>query len=267
MSYIQTVFQSFFTGLVNEFKIGDLGESIQEAIVPHELFAFNLFGTHWNITDAVVASWGVMVVIAILGYILGYKPQRVPTTKRQLIAESLIDLLLKVSQSAGMTYDQSERIIPYVGTIALFISLTNLLGVFKIPPPAKNPAFPIALALFTIVYVIVMSIRFVGVKGFWLSLIYPKAALLPFKILDYLIKPVSLSLRLFGNIFGAFIVMEFIYLIIPIVLPGVVGLWFDLADGILQGVIFTYLSITYIGEVVEGAHMAVEDSAHAHGHA
>ena len=66
-----------------------------------------------------------------------------------------------------------------------------------------------------------MSIRFVGWKGFWHSLVYPKAMLLPFKILDYLIKPMSLSLRLFGNIFGAFILMEFIYLIIPAILPGV----------------------------------------------
>ncbi len=78
--------------------------------------------------------------------------------------------------------------------------------------------------------------------------------MLPFKILDFFIKPVSLSLRLFGNVFGAYILMEFIYIVVPMILPGLLGLWFDIADGILQGIIFTYLSITYIGEVIESAH-------------
>ena len=77
----------------------------------------------------------------------------------------------------------------------------------------------------------------------------------------------SLALRLFGNVFGAYILMEFIYIIIPVLIPGVVGLWFDLADGILQGAIFTYLTIMYIGEIVEGAHEAehehqIRQSAH-----
>ena len=172
--------------------------------------------------------------------------------------------MMKLCQSSNLSYEQSEAVVPYVGTIAVFISLTNLSSMFSIPPPAKNPAFPIALALFTLVYIIGMCVRFVGWKGFWNSLIYPKAMLLPFKILDYLIKPLSLSLRLFGNIFGAFILMEFIYLIVPVILPGVVGLWFDLADGILQGVIFTYLTITYIGEVIEGAHLAKTARAAKH---
>ncbi len=52
--------------------------------------------------------------------------------------------------------------------------------------------------------------------------------------------------------------MEFIYIVIPLILPGLLGLWFDIADGILQGVIFSYLSITYIGEVIENAHSAAE---------
>ena len=112
---------------------------------------------------------------------------------------------------------------------------------------------PVSLALFTVGYVIFTGIRFVGVKGLWGSLTFPMPALLPFKLLDYIIKPISLSLRLFGNIFGAFILMEFVYIIFPAILPGVIGLWFDLADGLLQGVVFAYLTVIYIGEIVEGA--------------
>lgn len=259
MSYLSKFFQALGENLIEEIKFSDMGAEISHAIMPKSLFEFNLLGQTVVLSDATIATWGVMIVITLLAIWLGYKPQKVPNTKHQQLGEIFVTTLLKLSQNANMTYEQSEKIVPYVGTIALFISLTNLVVLFKISPPAKNVAFPIALALFTLIYVIVMSIRFVGVKGFWRSLIYPQASLLPFKILDYLIKPVSLSLRLFGNVFGAYILMEFIYLVIPVILPGIVGLWFDIADGILQGIIFTYLSITYIGEVIEGAHMYEHD--------
>ncbi len=264
MSYLSEFFTAFKEKFVEEVKIGDLGAEISKAIAPENLFSLQLGGFRLVITDAIAVTWIVMVVICALAWFLGRKPKHHPDSMRQLTAESLINLLLKLCQSSNMSYDQAEAVVPYVGTIAIFISLTNISSMFKVPPPAKNPAFPIALALFTIVYVIGMSVRFVGWRGFWHSLVYPKAMLLPFKILDYLIKPMSLSLRLFGNIFGAFILMEFIYLIVPVILPGVVGLWFDLADGILQGVIFTYLTITYIGEVIEGAHLAKEAQASLH---
>ena len=117
------------------------------------------------------------------------------------------------------------------------------------------------IAFFTIFYVIGISIRFVGVKGFIGSLLDPTPVMFPFKIIDYIIKPMSLALRLFGNIFGSFILMEFLYLVIPLIVPGIFGLWFDLADGILQAVVFSYLTMSYIGEIVEGAEAHKEHAA------
>lgn len=258
MSYLNTFFKTLLEKFTPKLDLSTVGEDIKNAIVPRNLGTIDIFGFNLIISDATVAAWIVMLVFAILAFYLGRKPQRIPEKKRQQLAETLVDILLKTCRSSNMTYDQAERIIPYVGTIAVFISMTNLAVLFKIPPPAKNPAFPIALAIITIVYVIVMSIKFVGWKGFWASMTYPSSALVPFKILDFLIKPISLSLRLFGNVFGAFILMEFVYIVAPMILPGLIGLWFDIADGILQGIIFTYLSITYIGEVIENAHASAE---------
>lgn len=261
-----SVFTEYLTALKERFaeevQIGNIGEEISHAIAPKKVFELNLFGSGFQITDAVLATWVVTFAILAFAVYFGRKRDLIPGTKRQLIAESLVDLLMSLCRNSNMTEEQAEKVAPFVGSIAVFISLTNLSSLFKIAPPAKNPAFPIALALFTILYVIVTAIRFVGLKGFWASLTYPKKALLPFKILDYFIKPISLSLRLFGNIFGSFILMEFIYIIVPAIVPGIIGLWFDLADGILQGVIFAYLTATYVGEVIEGAHMAHEAAEH-----
>ncbi len=259
MGNLERFWIAFQSEFITEMKIGDIGEGIRHAIIPRSLFEFSLGSFNMVLTDAVAVTWLAMSVMILIGWWLGHKIQPTPLTKRQQLAESFVDLLLSLCRSAHMTNEQADQVVPFIGSIGIFILLSNLVSLFKIPPPAKNPAFPIALAIMTVVYVIYQSIRLIGIKGFWASLIYPKAMLLPFKILDYFIKPLSLSLRLFGNVFGAFILMEFIYIIIPFLIPGIAGLWFDLADGLLQAVIFTYLTATYIGEVLENAHMAKED--------
>lgn len=261
MQFWRDFFVALKDNLFEEIKIGDIGQGIRESIVPNTLFEIHLPWFTLAISDAALATWLAMLIIFAISWWLSRKKDLIPETRRQQLSESLIDLLYSLCRSVGMNSEQAEKVVPFVGTIALFITISNLLSLFKIPPPSKNPAFPITLALMTIVYVIIQSIRFIGLKGFWSAMIYPRKMLLPFKILDFFIKPLSLSLRLFGNVFGAFILMEFVFLVIPVFLPGLFGLWFDLADGILQGAIFTYLTITYIGEILESAHMAVEAKA------
>lgn len=240
--------------IVGELRVGDIGEAMRDAIAVREAFHFSLFGIRIVVADSVVVTWGVMVLLAIAAFFLGRRLKEIPKGM-QIAVEGLVDGVVSVCANA-MDRKLAERTAPYVGTIGLFIAFSNLTSVLKIPPPAKNPAFAIALALATIFYVIATGIRMVGLKGFWQSLLYPNKALLPFKLLDYMIKPISLSLRLFGNVFGAFILMEFIYIVVPAVIPGVLGLWFDIADGILQGLIFAYLTVIYIGEILENAHEA-----------
>ena len=69
--------------------------------------------------------------------------------------------------------------------------------------------------------------------------------------MDYVVKPLSLALRLFGNVFAAFVFMEFLSVTLPIIVPGVAGLWFDIIDGMIQAVVFSYLTMSYIGENLE----------------
>ena len=247
---------SFKDQFIESLKIGNIGEDISKAILQQQQ---NLYvgKVHVLLTDAVIVTWVAVAIFCALWIWIAAKRERVPSG-RQLVSESVVDLFLTLCKSNGMNQKQAESVAPFLGSICFFLIACNLASAFKIAPPAKNIAFPIALALFTVGYVIFTGIRFVGIKGFWASLIDPMPAMLPFKLLDYLIKPMSLSLRLFGNVFGAFILMEFIYIVIPVAVPGILGLWFDIIDGLLQAAIFTYLATTYIGEIIEGAELAEE---------
>ncbi|MDD4095650.1 MAG: F0F1 ATP synthase subunit A [Oscillospiraceae bacterium] len=256
-------FTSYFIALkdrlIEEIKIGDIGEEIGEAIMQIESY-FQVGDIRFLITDAIIATWVVLIPSLIFWIWMASKRERIPTG-RQIVTESLVGLLSDLCVNSGMSRKQAAEVTPMVGTIALFLVSCNLISVLNVRPPAKNIAFPIAMAIFAIVYVIFISIRFVGVKGFLASLVYPMKAMLPFRLLEYIIKPMSLSLRLFGNIFGAFILMEFIRIIVPVVIPGALLLWFDFADGLLQAVVFTYLTINYIGEILEGAESAHQQKA------
>ena len=261
-SYFISLLHAIKDYFIEEMKIGDIGASIKEAISAKEIFTLSVGGVTLSFGETIVTTWIVMGFIAVLGYLMGRNLQEIPKA-RQTLTEALVNVFIKLCEDQHMTPKQAEIVAPYVGSVAIFISLANCVSLFKIRPPAKDVVFPIALALFTLCYVIFTGIRFVGIKGFLASFTYPKTFLIPFKILDYVIRPVSLSLRLFGNIFGAYILMEFIYVIFPAILPGVAGLWFDLLDGILQGVVFGYLTIIYIGEIIEGADHAQAEHAKA----
>ncbi len=251
-SWFSDFFKAFGDAFIDEIKIGDIGEEINEGILQWKK-SFQLGSIKLMLTDAIIVTW-IAVIIASLIFGLMARKASVRPNGKQNVLEAIVGLIISVAMGFGMNKKEAEHVAPMIGTIGIMIMSCNVISAFKISPPAKNIAFPVALALFAIVYVIYSIIRFVGVKGFWISLTTPMPALLPFKILDYIIKPVSLALRLFGNVFGAFVFMEFLYIVIPFVVPGLFGLWFDIADGILQAVVFSYLTMSYIGEAVEVGH-------------
>ena len=251
--WISEFLSAFGKKFVEEWGIGDIGTEIREGIMQWQHTFFNIGNIPFILTDAIIVTWIAVILVIILTRSMVGKDGIRPN-KRQTALYMLVDLMIGVCMGFGMKRDEAERVIPMIGTFGLVIAGCNVISFFKIAPPAKNIAFPAALAVTAIVYVIYISIRLVGFKGFWLSLTTPMKAMLPFKILDFIIKPVSLALRLFGNVFGSSVFMEFLSIIVPIILPAAFGLWFDIADGLLQAVVFSYLTMSYIGEICEVAH-------------
>ena len=70
-------------------------------------------------------------------------------------------------------------------------------------------------------------------------------------VLEIGIRPLSLCLRLFGNVVAAFIIMELIKFVVPVAVPTVFSLYFEIFDGLLQAYIFVFLTSLFISESVE----------------
>jgi F-type H+-transporting ATPase subunit a len=103
----------------------------------------------------------------------------------------------------------------------------------------------------TIILVIGSGIKFKSFKGWVKSLFEPMPFMFPLNVLEYFIKPLSLCMRLFGNIFAAYVLMHMIIKNIPLIFPSIACIYFDLFDGGLQAFVFVFLSTLYIAEEVE----------------
>ena len=75
--------------------------------------------------------------------------------------------------------------------------------------------------------------------------------LLPINILELFIKPLSLCMRLFGNVLGAFVVMELVKLVIPVGIPLALSFYFDIFDGAIQAYVFVFLTSLFMAEAME----------------
>jgi F-type H+-transporting ATPase subunit a len=90
-----------------------------------------------------------------------------------------------------------------------------------------------------------------GTKGWLKSFAQPMAAIAFMNVLELLIRPLSLCMRLFGNILGATVIMELAKSVIPVLFPAALSLYFDLFDGAIQAYVFCFLTSLYIKEAVE----------------
>ena len=264
MTYVEEFFRTLITDLFDKFRIGgrNITDGISEALDFSARYRFKLFNLDIALTDASVALIISTIITLILAIIFSYRLKLEKIGRRQAVVELVYTKLDQLMKSMGLSSEMSADLIPWIASIFSIITFSSLVDLLKMRPAASNPSFPISLVIFTLFFIIFKGIQYVGVKGFLRSLCHPMPALIPFQILDYLIKPVSLAFRLFGNIFGSFILIEFVSLVIPMVFPTILGIWFDFGDGILQSLVFTLLTVKYISEIVEKNEEMLEIQAH-----
>ena len=146
---------------------------------------------------------------------------------------------------------EGKKYIPYLSTVMLYIGLSNMIGVFGMKPPTKDMNVTIALALMSIVLIEACALVKRGPKKFLKGFAEPVAIVTPINVLELFIKPLSLCMRLFGNVLGAFVVMELIKLCVPVVVPAVFSCYFDIFDGLIQAYVFVFLTSLFIKEAIE----------------
>ena len=195
-----------------------------------------------QIPESVVISWVIMLLLVVGSILLTRNLKVDHISKRQAALEALYSLGKNFFE--GLLGKEGSRYVPYLMTVALYIACSNVIGVFGVKPPTKDLDVTAALAL--------MSIVLIEYAGFLKSLAAPTPIMTPMNILEIAIRPTSLCMRLFGNVLGAFVIMELLKLVVPVFVPAVFSLYFDLFDGLIQTYVFVFLTALFMKESIGG---------------
>ena len=191
-----------------------------------------------------------MAVLVILSLILVRNLSVENPGKKQLLLETGVSFLQDFFM--GILGEEGKQYVPYLMSTVIYIGIANIAGVFGFTPPTKDMNVTIALALMSIVLIEYAGVRARGGAGFLKSLAAPTPIMTPMNILEIAIRPTSLCMRLFGNVLGAFVIMELIKLVVPVFVPAIFSLYFDLFDGLIQTYVFVFLTSLFMKERIGG---------------
>ena len=206
------------------------------------------WGMFWF--EAMCFSVIIAAVLLTISFVVTPKFRKVPTGLQNVL-EFAVEMLRKLT--LGLVGPYGERYVGYIGTLFLFILLMNLTGLIPgCRAPTMTLSTTLALGLTTFVYVQGSSIAANGLLGHIKHLAGPVAAMAPLmfviELIGECVKPFSLSLRLFGNIFGEDMIIENVMhlgtqVYFPVQFPMYL---FGIFTSFLQAFIFSALSCIYL---------------------
>lgn len=202
-----------------------------------------------EVAESVIITWVIMAFMLILAICMTRNLKVQNPGKRQVILETAVCGLQNMVK--GIIGEEGAGYVPYLVTVIVYIGISNIIGLFGMKPPTKDLNVTGALAIMSIILIEYSGIHAKGVKRWAKSFAEPVAVVAPLNVLEIFIRPLSLCMRLFGNVLGAFVVMELLKIIMPAILPIPFSLYFDIFDGLIQAYVFVFLTSLFIKEAIE----------------
>ena len=196
-----------------------------------------------------VVTWIIMAVLTLLAIVFVRNLKVENPGKKQLALEAFISFLDDFF--TDILGKEGRRYIPYLISTAIYIGVANLIGLLGFKPPTKDLNVTAALAIMSLFLIYYAGFHKKGTKGFLKSFAEPMPIVTPINIMEIAIRPISLCMRLFGNVIGSFVIMELLKIIMPAVLPVPFSLYFDIFDGLIQNYVFVFLTSLFIKEQIE----------------
>ncbi|HET9253903.1 MAG TPA: F0F1 ATP synthase subunit A [Pseudonocardiaceae bacterium] len=214
--------------------------------------------------DTVISTLIAAAIVLAFAFYLAAKATSGVPSRLQLVFETVTGQVERQVES-NLGIRTAPFVVPLAITLFFFILISNWLAVLPhaweeyVRPPTSDVNLTFALSFFVIILVWITGVRVRG-KHFFTHLAEPYPAMLPLNIIEELTRPITLSLRLFGNILAGTVMVSVLSLLPAVVqwLPTSAWKLFDLFIGLLQALIFSLLTILYFGFAAggqeEGAH-------------
>jgi F-type H+-transporting ATPase subunit a len=196
----------------------------------------------------------VILIVIIIAFFAKRMTKEIPDRTQnffEIIVESINNMVINVAGEEGKDY------LPLIFGIGVYVFLSNILGLIPgLMSPTSNLNSTVAPAL-----VVFFTYNYIGIKKHGVNYIKqfmgPVIWLAPFmmiiEFIGHLARPLSLSMRLFGNIFGEDLVIAILFMLVPYIIP-LPMFFLGIFTCFLQTYIFMMLTLIYISNALEEAH-------------
>jgi F-type H+-transporting ATPase subunit a len=210
-----------------------------------------------KLNATIVFTWAVMLVLVLASILI----TRTLSTEQKIsrwqnMLETIVSAIRK--QIADMTQQKADQYIAFLGTLFLFISVSNLLAVVPyFESPAGSLSTAAALAICVFFAVPIFGILKQGLGGYLKHYIEPSPLMLPFNIIGEFSRTLALAVRLFGNVMSGSLIIGVLLALAPLFVPVVLQL-LELLIGQIQAYIFAALATIYIASATRATQQQEE---------
>ncbi len=211
-----------------------------------------------QVTSTVVSMWAIILILALLSYLATRRLKEVPGPLQNLAEMAIEKLQSFFADTLGEKH--MRKYFPVFATFFIFIIVSNYSGLLPGVGHLKGMAQPTAslsvtagLGIVAFFTTHVIGVRERGLKRYALSFakpLYLCVLMLPLNLIEQFVRPMSLALRLYGNMYGEETVTEQLYEILPIGAPLIMQA-LSLLFCLLQALVFTMLLSIYVSEAAE----------------
>ena len=202
------------------------------------MFTIPIFGGI-PVKESVVVTWIIMAVIVGLCIIFVRSLSVENPGKVQLLLESAIGKGLDFFED--IMGKENRKYIPYLITVLIYIGIANIIGLFGFKSPTKDLNVTAALAIMSMCLIEFSGIRKNGFKHWAAHFAKPVPFVAPIMVLEIVIRP----------LLGAFVIMELLKAVAPVLIPIPFSFYFDIFDGFLQAYVFVFLTALFMNEEQE----------------
>ncbi|MDF2572662.1 MAG: atpB [Sporomusa sp.] len=209
-----------------------------------------LAGLTFNI-DTLYMTWLTMAILVFGSLLVRRSWTLVPCGWQNFVELVIEGLLAQIDSTIG---PNGRKVAPLIITLFLFLLIANWLGLIPgFTSPTNDINTTLGLALMIVIIVHAYGVKTKGFLVHFKHFVQPNILFLPINIIEEIAKPVTLSFRLFGNILAGEILIVILGILVPYVAP---TLWlaFSVFVGIIQALIFTMLSMSYLSNSLEEHH-------------
>ena len=225
----------------------------------HWVYKISIFGHGISINmDTIITMWISMAILIVIAFLTTRKLEMVPG-KLQLVGENIIKYFNDTAKSS-MGNDEAQKHIAIILTLFMFILTANLVGQLpwklihlttgELAAPTNDINMTAAMAIVVSIYYIFYGVKRNGFKFFFKGFSLDGIIITLVDTLELFVRPFSLALRLFANIFAGEVLVATLLGLVAIIGP-LPFMLFELFVALIQALVFTLLSMTYISMAVK----------------